>query len=243
MTALSHLLVLVSSASLFRKLPRLDTSTERSTRLIGRPARLVVPTLLVLMFGGCDGELIRVGFHEARTIIGEGTMTYETILTLEPHASFTFVKVIDLVSTNDPTVLAVLALERLQDYNLNFALANKYLLDGEAAFLRLVDSDTGVVLSSQLFQSDFFGCEVPWPIDIDDDDLFEGLCRGGGFSDVGLIGADGNTVWVFDGGRFRFEGGAPEYLSEGDIDGDGDLEFCIGFTESLGAYPRNSPDA
>ena len=222
MNALSHLLVLVSNASLFRKWPKLDTSSERSTRLKGRPARLVVPALLVLMFGGCDGELIRVGFHEARTIIGEGIVTYETILTLQPPASGAFVNVIDLVSTNDPTVWAVLTRERSQDD------------ESSAAFLRLVNSDTGVVLSSQLFRSDL--CRYVWPVDIDDDDVFEGLCRGGGFSDVGLFGADGNTVWSFDGGGFFDEGGAPVHLSEGDIDGDGDLEFCIGFSESLGCF-------
>lgn len=222
MNALSHVPVLLSNANLFRKLPSLDASTEPRTWLIGRPARLVVLTLLVLMFGGCDGELIRVGFQEARTIIGEGIMTYETILSFQSPASAAHVDVLDLVSTNDPTVWAVLTRERSQDD------------ESSAAFLRLVDIDTGAVLSSQLFRSDLFGCAIPWPVDIDDDDVFEGLCRGGGcFCDVGLVGADGNTVWSFDGGGFIDEA---LNLSAGDIDGDGDLEFCVGFSDSLGCF-------
>lgn len=224
MTALSHVLVLVSSASLFRKWPRLDASTTRGARLIRRPAQLVFPTMLVLMLGGCADLWIRVGLQEAGIIIDEGIMTYDTILSLQPPAKSGHVDVLDLVSTSDPTVLAILTRERSQDGEFS------------GAFLRFVDTATGVILSSQPFESDL--CGIARPVDIDDDDVFEGFCRGGGFSDVGLVDADGNTVWSFDGGGFFNEGGAANHLFAGDINGDGDMEFCVAFSESLACFDK-----
>ncbi|MCH8853031.1 MAG: VCBS repeat-containing protein, partial [Planctomycetes bacterium] len=223
MHAQSQVRVLVRGAGFFRKLPSLEASTTRGARLNCRPARFVVPTLLVLMFSGCDPQAIRVGFEEAQTIIGEGIMTYETILSLQLPVSGAHVDILDLWSTNDPTVWAVFTREWSQDY------------ETSATFLRVVDRNTGALVSSSPWlRSDL--CGATWPVDIDGDDVFEGWCGGGGFSDVGLVGADGNTIWSFSGSFLDNEVDPASGLSAGDIDGDGDLEFCVGFSGSIGCF-------
>ncbi len=63
------------------------------------------------------------------------------------------------------------------------------------------------------------------PIDLGQDGDWEFMNRGGGWQPVGLLDADGNTLWRYP---TRWSAASPNDMAAGDLDGDGDLEFVVG---------------
>jgi len=177
--------------------------------------------------GACAGRWIRTGISEPAILVGEGLIEYKELFSLLPAEEGGRAEIFDVFSTTKPTTVAVAVEERSKIGEFN------------GIFLRIVDSQTGAVQSSQLFDTDLY-CRAQ-AIDIDGDDVFETMCTGGGFSDVGLLDAEGNTRWSFV-HDYGDEGGAAEHLSPGDIDGDGDLEFRIGFSVSLGCFDEEGKE-
>ena len=76
-----------------------------------------------------------------------------------------------------------------------------------------------------------YRCLGAVPIDADGDGTLEVMCRGGGFSDVGLYDNDGNCLWERSGSP-----SAPPWtwwMSAGDLNRDGEMEFYLATTDGL----------
>lgn len=177
--------------------------------------------LLLTAVAGCGpAKLVREGLDQAALIIGDNPIAYEVFsvfLPLEPGGDF---EVLDVLPTKDPGILAIQTVE--------------WMPNSGYGGLRLVDAFSGVELSSQSLVRSF--CGPPIPTDITKNGQYLGICPGGGFSDLGLVDAEGNTLWRFDGGGFEKAEGAAGTIDDGDLDGDGDLEFCVGFSGSIGCF-------
>src|SRR5262245_39848566 len=62
-------------------------------------------------------------------------------------------------------------------------------------------------------------------LDLEKDGSLEYMNRGGGWSPVRLLNAEGNSVWQYPSSE---SDAAPDAMAVGDLDSDGDLEFVVG---------------
>jgi hypothetical protein len=72
------------------------------------------------------------------------------------------------------------------------------------------------------------------PVDVDGDGVYEFMNRGGGWSDVSLIDAKGQTLWTFP--PAGADGPTPDDMAAGDLDGDGQTEFVVGTNAGGGVH-------
>lgn len=185
---------------------------------------LVLAGLTLVLTAGCDaGQIATFGLKEAALVTGAGPVTFEPYVSLAPMQERGEVDVLDLLPTDDPNVFAL----RCQEWSSEGDLSGS---------LRFVDLPSGSELFSRYMQADL--CFVPMPVEIHSDGEFVGLCGPGSNSPVGVVTPDGRELWSFDNIPF-WEEGAPADIAAGDIDADGDLEFCVSFTGSLGCFDEN----
>ena len=85
----------------------------------------------------------------------------------------------------------------------------------------------------------------PLPIDVDADGMLETMACGGGWSDVGLLDADGQLAWMFPAERAAFRAGdamalfgpaSPDAMAAGPIGADGDVAFVVGMNAGDGLH-------
>lgn len=74
----------------------------------------------------------------------------------------------------------------------------------------------------------------PLLVDVDGDGTREIVCRGGGFSDVGLLDSAGKLLWKKS-GSYTTESTANS-MSVGDLDRDGAMEFYVAATDGLYSF-------
>lgn len=74
----------------------------------------------------------------------------------------------------------------------------------------------------------------PCLVDVDGDGTPEIVCRGGGFSDVGLLDSTGKLLWKKPGG-YTTESTA-NWMSGGDLDRDGATEFYVAASDGLYSF-------
>lgn len=182
---------------------------------------LALAGLILPLATGCDrGQIATFGLKEAALVTGAGPVTFERFLSLPPLQEGGEVHIGVVLPTDDPNILALRCHESSSDGEISIGM------------IRFIQSGSASEITSQ--QPPSYRCS---PEDIRTTGDLVGVCHYEG--EVGVIDSEGKGLWwtsesLPDGERN--EGGEPFRIDAGDIDGDGDREFCVAFTKSLGCF-------